>query len=84
MKINTPHGTMNLDDDAIPSIEDKNDIIASVTKKDDNGAEFQALCDASTKFQNEKRLTNAEFLAACNDWLIPFRRNPMRTYGKQR
>ncbi len=64
MQINDFKGTMNLDDDAIPSIDDMNDIIGSVTK---SGEEFQALCDASCDFP--KSLTNREFLKACEAWL---------------
>lgn len=59
---------MNLDDEAIPSNDDKNDIISSLTSDDDNGAQFQALCDASTNFP--EGLTNAEFEAACDLWFV--------------
>lgn len=58
---------MNLDDNAIPSVDDKNDIISSVTRDDDNGAEFQRLCDASTGFPVD--LTNEKFESECVKWL---------------
>lgn len=57
---------MNLDADAKPSVDDMNDMISSVTRNDDNGAEFQKLCDASVDFPSD---TNAEFLAACKQWI---------------
>lgn len=60
-------GTMILDDDSLPTEADMNDIIASMTADDDGGAEFLALCDASTKFPDG--LTVAEFAAACKKWL---------------
>jgi len=66
MKIKTTIGTMSLDDDAKPSIDDMNDIISSVTRDDDNGVQFQALCDASVEFDAQ---TNSEFLSACKRWL---------------
>jgi hypothetical protein len=67
MNITTSTGTMILDDDARPSLDDMNDIIASLTRNDDNGAEFQRLCDASTEFP--ANLTNEQFHAACVTWL---------------
>lgn len=82
MKINTAHGTMTLDDDARPSIDDQNDIVNSLTRAekppggyesndDEHESEassrrFQALCDACGSFPCE---TTAEFYAACEAWL---------------
>lgn len=61
---------MTLDPDAIGSREDRTDIIASVTREQDNGVEFQLLCDASQHFGD---LNNAEFRDACRSWLAGFR-----------
>lgn len=69
MKITTSQGEMLLDDDSIPSEADMNDIIASVTADDDNGAQFQRLCDASTQFPAD--ISCAEFLALCEAWDDP-------------
>lgn len=66
MQITTSQGAMFLDGNAAPSIDDMNDIIHSLTRDDDNGAEFQALCDASTVFPSD---TNEAFYTACTDWL---------------
>lgn len=60
---------MNLDDDARPSNDDLTDIISSVTAVDDEGAQFQALCDASTSFGDEAHSTNEKFMAACEAWV---------------
>ena len=58
MHVTTSTGTLILNDDAIPSIDDMNEIIASVASDDDD---FIRICDASLKLPPE--LTNAEFLA---------------------
>ncbi len=71
MKITTAHGTTTLNDDDRPSNEDRTDIISSLTRGDDNGAEFQALCDASAAFGRTE--TNAQFLASCQAWLSGYR-----------
>jgi len=63
-------GTMTLDGDARPSNDDMTDIISSLTRSDDNGAEFQALCDASTAFDDA---TVSEFIASCEAWLVGYR-----------
>lgn len=67
MRITTNSGTLILDANDSPSADDQNDIISSLTRNDDNGAQFQALCDASTKFPAV--LTNGEFFALCEEWL---------------
>lgn len=72
MKITTQHGTLTLYDNARPSVDDMDDIIGSLTRGDDNGAEFQALCDASVDFGD---LTNSEFIARCEVWLRSHRTN---------
>lgn len=64
-------GTMHLNADDYPSNEDMTDIISSLTRSDDNGAEFQALCDHSTTFG---RVTNANFLCDCEAWLEVYRK----------
>lgn len=66
MTITTSNGTMNLADDAKPSIDDMNDIISHYTSSEDNGVQFQALCDASVDFPSN---TNSEFAAACEKWV---------------
>ena len=62
----TSFGVMNLDGDARPSTDDMNDIMSSLTNTNDNGRQFQAICDASADFPSA---TNAEFAAACEKWL---------------
>lgn len=66
MRIETTSGTIRLDD-AIPSADDMNDIISSITRWGVNGEKFQALCDASAQFP--EALTNEQFLAHCEAWL---------------
>jgi|GEM_PF-2298925 len=68
--INAQAGTMTLDGDARPSTDDMTDIISSLTRNDDNGAEFQALCNASTSFGD---VITSEFMASCNAWLVGYR-----------
>lgn len=68
--INAQGGTMTLDGDARPSTDDMTDIISSLTRSDDNGAEFQAICDASTAFDDA---TVSDFLASCEAWLSGYR-----------
>jgi hypothetical protein len=64
MSLDTPNGlNPYFEDDDIPSIDDKNDIIASVAGDD----QFQALYEASTNWPED--LTNAQFLKACQDWI---------------
>lgn len=63
MNITTSTGSMILDDDAQPSIDDMNDIISSLTRDD---AQFQALCNASVSFPSA---TVSEFHAACEAWI---------------
>lgn len=67
MTLTTASGTLILDDDELPSTEDKNEIIAALTKPDDDGAQFQALCDASVWFPDD--LTTFQFFRACGHWL---------------
>ena len=67
MRLTDPNGTIYLDDDAIPTEADMNDIISSLTDDDDNGAKFQRLCDASTGFPDG--LTCSGFKSACEKWL---------------
>lgn len=68
--INAQSGTMTLDGDARPSTDDMTDIISSLTRSDDNGAEFQSLCDASTAFDDA---TVSDFIASCQAWLSGYR-----------
>jgi hypothetical protein len=63
-------GTMILAADERPSADDMTDIIDSLTRNDDNGAEFQALCNASTAFGDE---TTSEFIASCEAWIAGYR-----------
>jgi hypothetical protein len=67
MNITTSTGTMILNDDEIPTTDDMNEIISSVTRNDDDGAQFQRLCDASTQFP--AGLTCWQFEVACKIWL---------------
>ena len=75
--INANAGTMTLDGDARPSTDDMTDIIESLTRNDDNGLEFQALCNASTSFVDPTSAladkTNAEFIRSCEAWLSGYR-----------
>ena len=52
--------TLNLDGDAIPSIDDMNSIIRSVATDD---ADFLRICELSTGFADD--LTCEQFEAAC-------------------
>ena len=64
MTLNTPNGLNSyFEDDAIPTINDMIDIMASVAEED----QFRAMCVASTSWPHD--LTNAEFLEACQDWV---------------
>jgi hypothetical protein len=67
MKIATPNGTVTLDDDACPSVDDMNDIISSVAISGDYGQEFLDLCIESTRWP--PNLTNSQFLERCNEWV---------------
>ena len=71
IQINAQGGTMNLNGDAAPTTDDMTDIIASLTRSDDNGVEFQALCDASTAFDDA---TVSDFIASCEAWLAGYRK----------
>lgn len=71
IQINAQGGTMNLNADDYPTNEDMTDIISSLTRSDDNGAEFQALCDASTAFGKQ---TTENFMNDCKAWLEGFRK----------
>lgn len=68
--INAQAGTMTLDGDARPSTDDMTDIIESLTRNDDSGAEFQELCNASVAFDDA---TVSEFIASCEAWLVGYR-----------
>lgn len=63
MQITNASGTITLDDNANPSTEDMNDIIADHAMSDE---QFQALCNASVNFPSE---TVAEFADACKTWV---------------
>lgn len=63
-------GTMTLAADERPSADDMTDIIESLTRNDDNGAEFQELCNASTAFGD---VTVSEFMDSCEAWLVGYR-----------
>ena len=60
LKITDGNGTLTLDGDAIPSIDDMNSIIRSVAKDD---ADFDRICELSTNFADD--LTCEQFEAAC-------------------
>lgn len=61
---------MTLDGDARPSTDDMTDIIASLTRNNDNGAEFQELCNASVAFDDA---TVSGFIDSCEAWLAGYR-----------
>lgn len=67
MKIELACGVMVLDDESIPTTDDMNDIISSVTRNDDDADQFQRLCDESCGWP--EGMTNAEFLQRCEEWV---------------
>jgi hypothetical protein len=60
LTITDDNETLNLDGDAIPSIDDMNSIIRSVATDD---ADFLRICELSTGFADD--LTCEQFEAAC-------------------
>ena len=60
LTITDDNETLNLDGDAIPSIDDMNSIIRSVATDD---ADFLGICELSTGFADD--LTCEQFEAAC-------------------
>ena len=69
MKITNALGTMNFNDEDIPSIDDMNDIIASLTESEE---EFLDLGIASCDFSDD--LTTEQFVAECNKWIAANRK----------